>query len=196
MAKANGQALLDDALSPRDVFLAFEQAKGERSPRDILDQDQHRAAQPDEQAPTLKEVATKLQEKVDAGFRALARDPVRIRAEIDRLGNGPRAYANAKARLLDAGQFAAPIFLEYLQNPTKGELRAQILRVMAEIGRPLLLPLIEELRVSDPTLKMDLVTVIGQIGYPQALPALRRAADRSGHHRRTQGCRGCGHQAH
>jgi HEAT repeat protein len=44
---------------------------------------------------------------------------------------------------------------------------------MADIGRPLLLPLIEELRVGDPVLKIELINVIGQIRYPQALPALR-----------------------
>ncbi len=63
--------------------------------------------------------------------------------------------------------------LEYLQNNSKKDLHSYIIQVMGEIGRPLLTPLIEELRVSDPTLKVELVRVIGQIGYPQALPTLR-----------------------
>ena len=116
---------------------------------------------------------TKVLDTVDEGFRQVARDPVRIRSDIDRLSNGPRPYQNAKDRLTAAGQYAVPIYLEYLQKNEKKELHPFIIRVMGEIGRPLLVPLIEELRVADPTLRIGLVNVIGQIGYPQALPALR-----------------------
>jgi hypothetical protein len=110
---------------------------------------------------------------VDEGFRQVARDPVRIRSDVDRLSAGPRAYENAKDRLTAAGQFAVPIYLEYLQNNAKKDLQPFIIRLMGEIGRPLLNPLVTELRVADPTLRIALITVIGQIGYPQALPALR-----------------------
>ena len=66
------------------------------------------------------------------------RDPVRIRSDIDRLSNGPRPYQNAKDRLTAAGQYAVPIYLEYLQNNAKKDLHPFIIRVMGEIGRPLL----------------------------------------------------------
>ncbi len=165
LAAADGQAILAANAKPEDVLKAFEDSANERDFRQILMQDQRR--------PNLKDTAAKLLDTLDEGYRNVARDPVRIRAEIDRLGGGPRAYENAKERLTAAGQYAAPIFLEYLQNANKRDLYPSIIRVMGEIGRPLLNPLIEELRVSDPTLRVEVINIIGQIGYPQALPALR-----------------------
>jgi hypothetical protein len=165
LAKANGEALLNASASPEELLQAFESTANGRVPRDIMLQAQRR--------PELKDVATRLLDRLEEGYRTVARDPQRVRAEVDRLNNGPRAYQNARDRLAAAGQFAVPIYIEYLQNGGKRELHPQILRVMSEIGRPLLLPIIEELRVSDPGLKIQLVNVIAEIGYPQALPALR-----------------------
>ena len=165
LAQANGQAILSSGAKPEDILKAFEDASQDRDYRQILTQDARR--------PDLKDTAGKLSDLLDQGFRNVARDPVRIRQEVDHLGSGPRAYENAKARLVSAGQYAAPIFIEYLQNNTKRDLYPAIVRVMGEIGRPLLNPLIEELRVSDPALRIQIINIIGQIGYPQALPALR-----------------------
>jgi hypothetical protein len=165
LAKANADKLLDKKLTATEMLQAFEAASAGRDFRTVLEQDLRR--------PDLKDSVAKLLEQVDEGYRNVARDPVRIRGDIDRLGGGPRAYQNAKDRLGAAGQYAVPIYLEYLQNPGKKDLYPFIIRVMGEIGRPLLNPLIEELRVSDPTLRVELANVIGQIGYPQALPALR-----------------------
>ncbi|HEY4330655.1 MAG TPA: HEAT repeat domain-containing protein, partial [Phycisphaerae bacterium] len=165
LAKANADQLADAKVPPEAIVKAFESIANGRDFRDVLIADQRR--------PELKDSAAKLLDVIDQGFRNVARDPVRIRADIDRLATGPRAYSNAKDRLTAAGQYAVPIFLEYLQNNSKKELHPFIIRVMGEIGRPLLNPLIEELRVSDPTLRVELITVVGQIGYPQSLPVLR-----------------------
>jgi hypothetical protein len=165
LAQANAEAIIAAGNAPEDVLKAFEASSNGRNCRDILVAGQRR--------PELKDAAAKLIDIIDEGAHRVARDPVRIRADIDRLNGGPRAYLNAKDRLAAAGQFSVPIFLEYLQNNSKKDLHAMIIRVMGEIGRPLLLPLIVELRVADPTLRVELINVVGQIGYPQALPALR-----------------------
>ena len=165
LAKANAEALVAAKPAPADLLAAFEATANGTDFRDVLVRDLPRK--------DLTEAVTKVLDTVDEGFRQVARDPVRIRSDIDRLSNGPRPYQNAKDRLTAAGQYAVPIYLEYLQKNEKKELHPFIIRVMGEIGRPLLVPLIEELRVADPTLRIGLVNVIGQIGYPQALPALR-----------------------
>lgn len=165
LAKANGEALLASNASPEAILRAFEDSSHSQDYRAIMTQDLRR----DE----LKDVASKLMEKVEEGFRSVARDPKRLRAELDKLASGPRPYQNARERLSAAGQYAVPLMLEYLQNNAKRDLHPYILQAMGEIGRPLLSPLIEELRVSDPTLKIQLIGIIGQIGYPQALPMLR-----------------------
>ncbi len=82
LAKANGEALLASGASPEDLLRAFEEADRQRGYRDIMKQDQRRAE--------LKDVATKLLDKVEEGFRAVARDPQRLRRELDNLASGPR----------------------------------------------------------------------------------------------------------
>ena len=165
LAKANGQALLNSNASPQDFLAAFEDAANGRNPRDIMLRDQNR--------PDLKDVASQLLDRLEEGYRSVSRDPARIRADIERLGNGPRAYDNAREHLRAAGQFAAPLFIEYLENDSKKNIHPYLVRVMGEIGRPLVLPLLEALNSSQEDLKVTLVKIIGATGYPQALPKLR-----------------------
>jgi HEAT repeat protein len=165
LAQANGQAILNANPTPKDLLAAFEDAANGRNPREIMIRDQER--------PELREVSSQLLDRLEEGYRSVARDPARIRADIERLDNGPRAYNNARDHLVAAGQFAAPLFIEYLQNSSKASLQPYILRVMGEIGRPLLLPLLEALQINDVGTRISLVKVIGDIGYPQALPTLR-----------------------
>jgi HEAT repeat protein len=165
LAQANGQAILNANPAPKDLLAAFEDAANGRNPREIMIRDQER--------PELREVSAQLLDRLEEGYRSVARDPARIRTDIERLDNGPRAYNNARDHLVAAGQFAAPLFIEYLQNTSKPNLQPYILRVMGEIGRPLLLPLLEALQTNDPGIRIALVKVIGEIGYPQALPTLR-----------------------
>ncbi|HVX84603.1 MAG TPA: HEAT repeat domain-containing protein [Phycisphaerae bacterium] len=165
LAKANAQALLNANPAPQDLLAAFEAAANGRNPREIMLRNEKR----DE----LRDVSAQLLDRLEAGYRAVARDPVRIRAEVDRLATSPRAYNNARDRLVAAGPYSVPIFIEYLQNSSKKDLQPYILRVMTDIGRPVLQPLLEALDTKDNALKLTLVDVIGQIGYPQALPKLR-----------------------
>ncbi|MGN6368678.1 MAG: HEAT repeat domain-containing protein [Phycisphaerae bacterium] len=165
LAKANGQALLNANASPQDFLAAFEDSANGRNPRDIMLRDQNR--------PDLKDIASQLLDRLEEGYRSVSRDPVRIRADIERLANGPRAYDNAREHLRAAGQFAAPLFIEYLQNDSKKNIQPYLVRVMGEIGRPLVLPLLPALNSTQQDLKVTLVKIIGDTGYPQALPKLR-----------------------
>ncbi len=172
LAKANGQAILNANAAPKDLLAAFEDAANGRNPREIMRRD--------EQRDELKDVSAQLLDRLEEGYRSVARDPARIRTDIERLDNGPRAYDNSREHLIAAGQFAAPLFIEYLQNSGKANLHPYIVRVMGEVGRPLMLPLIEELQTPDQGVKVQIVKVIGDIGYPQALPALRTIQADSG----------------
>jgi HEAT repeat protein len=165
LAKANAQAILNANPAPQDLLSAFEEAANGRDPRDIMLRNEKRD--------DLKDVSAQLLDRLDDGYRSVARDPARIRADIERLANGPRAYANAADHLRAAGQFAAPLFIEYLQNDSKKDLHPYLVRVMGEIGRPLMLPLLEGLQSNQQDLRVTLVNIIGQIGYPQAIPTLR-----------------------
>ncbi|HVS70982.1 MAG TPA: HEAT repeat domain-containing protein [Phycisphaerae bacterium] len=165
LAKANAQAILNANPAPQDLLAAFESVANGRDPRQIMLRNEKR----DE----LRDVSAQLLDRLEAGYRAVARDPKRIRDEVDRLATSPRAYNNARDRLIAAGPYSVPIFIEYLQNSSKKNLQPYILRVMTDIGRPVLQPLLQALDTKDNALKLVLVDVIGQIGYPQALPKLR-----------------------
>jgi hypothetical protein len=171
LTKANGQALLDANADPKEFLAAFEEYCKERNqdpleyPREIMLRNQRR----DE----VRDISKKLLAKLEEGYRAVSRDPQRIRAEIERLDKGARAYQSAQERLVAAGQFAAPIYFEYLQNGDKKNLHPLIERIIVATGRPMVLPIVEELKIQDPGLRVELVGLLGQIGYRQSLPALR-----------------------
>ena len=166
LAKANGQKLLDANMDPQNFLQAFEKASNGREPRTVIE----RAIRRDE----LKEVATKLLTKLDDGYRASARNRERIRAEVIRLGAGYRGYQTGKDRLTAAGQYGVPVMLEVLQDEKLKALHPLILKVMQEIGRPVLPALLAQLDMSEQGDKTALVRVVGGIGYPQALPTLAK----------------------
>lgn len=169
LAKANGEKLLNLNLEPQTFLQAFEAAANGRDPRTVMERDLRRAE--------LKEVAGKLIEKLEEGYRASVRNRDRIRAEVRRLAGGFRAYQNARSRLLAAGQYAVPVMLEFLQDERAKDLHSSILKVMTEMGRSVLPPLIAQLDMSEQGDKVSLIKVVGAIGYPQPLPALVKIAN-------------------
>jgi hypothetical protein len=166
LAKGVGEKLLSLNLDDQKFLVAFETGAGGRDFRAIVEGATRRDA--------LKEVATKVLAKLDAGYRASIRNHDRILVEIDRLGNGVRAYSIAKERLTAAGQYAVPVLIGELQKGAKKDLHPLILKVMTEIGRPMLPPLLEQLNMSEQANKAALVKVVGDMGYRQALPVLVR----------------------
>ena len=113
---------------------------------------------------------------MEEGYRTSSRNPKRIIADIERLDKGPRAYMNAREHLSAAGEFAGPYYIEYLRNADKKLLQPYVIRVMIEIGRPLLPPLVQQLQTPEAGQKITIIQIIGQIGYPQALPYLDAVA--------------------
>ncbi len=168
LTKSSGEALLSSGATPVDLLNAFEAAADGRDFRTILLRNQRQA--------NLKDVSAKLAEKVEEGYRTSSRDPKRIIADIERLDKGPRAYLNAREHLTAAGEFAGPYYIEYLRNADKKLLQPYVIRVMIEIGRPLLPPLVQQLQTPEAGQKITIIQIIGQIGYPQALPYLDAVA--------------------
>jgi hypothetical protein len=171
LVKANGQAILNANPDPKDLLAAFEGSAKDRGQdpleygRNVLNRNMRR----DE----IKDISKQLLEKLEEGYRVVSRDPTRIRQDIERLDDGARAYQNALEHLRAAGQFAAPIYLEYLQDTAKANLQPYIQKVIVEVGRPMVLPLVEQLQTSDAALRVKVITLLGQIGYRQSVPALR-----------------------
>lgn len=171
LAKASAEAALKQNATPEQFLNAFESASKERDIYGIIARNQRNK--------DLAEISAKVLEKLEQGHRDVARDPNRIRDEIMRLDDSPRAYNNAKERLTASGPFAVPFYIQTLHDKSKASVHPYILRLMGEIGRPLLPALIEALNLPEGSDKVMIARIIGQIGYPQAAPALLALVDDS-----------------
>lgn len=125
----------------------------------------------------LKPTWEKIEDKYQKALTERSRDAAQIRADIKDLGKGRRAEYNAIQRLKVTGQFAAPYFVEVLQDSTQSKLHSRVINAMVEVGSELTYPLSVALPHVDPTTQQYLAGVVGEIGYPEALPYLKMVAD-------------------
>jgi CheY-like chemotaxis protein len=109
----------------------------------------------------------------DEGMRAKKADTSRIQANLLRLGEGPRPYFLAEKELAYSGPYVVPPALAVLQDPSKKDLHPMVVRALVEIGKPVVLPLLRALATPDDKLKETIAGILGDIGYPYAVPALK-----------------------
>jgi CheY-like chemotaxis protein len=121
----------------------------------------------------VADVASRILKLADEGMRTKRTDAGRIRRNLERLGQGPRAYYHALKDLRYSGPYVVPHALAFLQDPSRAELQPDVVRALTDIGRPVVLPLAASLETENPKLKETIVTVLGDIGYAYALPALK-----------------------
>lgn len=126
---------------------------------------------------SISEAAAEVQAKIQIARLERSREPERIAADIDTLSKGQRAYENATQRLKAAGQFAAPQMLAALLDQGRSSEHPVIMRSMKDIGRPLVAPLSIALPKLAPVPQGQLAEVLGTIGYPQAMPALKQVIE-------------------
>ena len=155
-------------LPPADVLDAVEAGRFE-NPGSIF----QRAAGME----SIQDVSSQLSEMVQGARLDRSREEQRIANDIEMLNQGQRAFQNATQRLSAAGQFAAPQMLAALVDQSKSDLHAAITRSMIEIGRPLVAPLSIALPQLPAVTQGQVARVLAEIGYPQAMPALREVID-------------------
>ncbi len=161
-----GATVLQANPTPVQTLRAFEKAANGRHIMEII--------LSDEQNPKLKKVAAKLGSLINQGYIALARDPYRIKQAIMAMGKSPQAYVISRTRLRAAGEFAGPFFFHYLNSTSLNSLKPYIIQMMSDIGKPLVNPLVQELQVASVPQKVQIIQVLGNIGYPQAMPYLKQ----------------------
>ena len=131
MADANGQALLDSGLNPEELA---ELVDGLPTLRDRLPV----AIRWAREVPSLSSIAGKLESRIERGRLDLAQSPKRIAEAIDMLDGGRRARTLARARLIEAGQYAVPPMLRSLQElQTPAEISLGVRNILPELGRGL-----------------------------------------------------------
>ncbi|WP_428388881.1 HEAT repeat domain-containing protein [Mucisphaera sp.] len=125
----------------------------------------------------VEPVATRLLARIQEAQISVSRDPARILENIERLSVNRRAFMNAVERLRGAGQFAAPLLLETLQDRQRANLHPFVQEAMVAIGRSMVYPLSEALPKLEPVQQGQIAQVLMRIGYPQALPYLKEAIE-------------------
>ena len=121
----------------------------------------------------LRPVWEQIEDKRQAALTERARDADQIRADIQKLGATRREEFNAIQRLKVTGQFAAPYFLEALADPAQARLHPRLINAMIEVGSELTYPLSIALPHLDARTQVSVARVVGEIGYPEALPYLK-----------------------
>lgn len=125
----------------------------------------------------VSEIAGQLKNIIQSARLDRSREPQRIAADILLLNQGQRAFDNATQRLKAAGQFAAPQMLAALIDPAQSDLHSALMKSMQEIGQPLVYPLSVAVPKLPPVAQGQVSQVLADIGYPQAMPALRQVIE-------------------
>ncbi len=126
---------------------------------------------------SIKEVSIKVARKIQDARIKRARDPERIKQDIQRLTQGERARRNALERLRAGGQFTAPLLLKTLMNPEEAKQHEEVLNAIRVIGRDIVYPMAEALHHLEPVQITQVAQVLGEIGYPRALPYLKEVME-------------------
>jgi tetratricopeptide (TPR) repeat protein len=168
IARANFEALLDQ---DPDAVALLEFADADKRRALILIQ----LADDEIMGPVVKRVLQSMQR----GEQLIKGDPVRIKQNIDRLDGPPRAYENASSALIESGEFAVPFLLQVLADSDQQHLTRPILRVLPDVGRRGLNPLVLALRMESLATRRYVIDALGQIGYAQAVPYLLALREQS-----------------
>jgi len=122
--------------------------------------------------PILEPIAAKLDSAFRDGKLARARNPQEISRNIALLTEGLRARSLARERLVVAGEYAMPQLLDAYLQQTDLALKAQVQRLLVDMGRHAIIPLVTALPNLDATRQESIAEVLGLIPYRTSLPVL------------------------
>ena len=122
--------------------------------------------------PVLEPIAAKLDGAFRDGKLARARNPEEIARNIELLTQGLRARSMGRERLITAGEYAMPQLLDaYLQQKDLA-LKAQVQRLLVDMGRHAIVPLTTAMGGLDAVRQEAIAEVLGLIPYRTSLPTL------------------------
>lgn len=129
--------------------------------------------------PKLSDDAKKILDLVYEAHRRARMDPARIKENIARLGGEPSQQAFGMDRLIESGEYAIPWMLEALVDPAPEQVRLQpfIVQALPQLGKAAVNPLVQALSFDQDVIQKFAAQALGRIGYPQALPYLKRLTE-------------------
>jgi HEAT repeat protein len=123
---------------------------------------------------TIGERAARVLELIQQGEREQRHDPALIQENIERLGGDPQQEWVALKNLRLAGEYAIPPMVQTLLDPARRALWPRVVSALPHVGKDALNPLVVCLPAKDDDVRLNLIRALGEIGYPQAVPYLRR----------------------
>ncbi len=177
VAKNFGEQIRDSNPEPEALLEAFRTVHSER--RDALTGLEERLNL-FQNRPEIGEVTGELVDIINKGRQDRATRLNFLQEQVERLGNGGIAYRNGIANLRQSGEYAAPVMLSYLQDPNRADLHPSIRRAMVDLGLPMVSPLLAATQASDPTIKAEVILILGDLGYPEAIPYILEQEEADG----------------
>ena len=120
----------------------------------------------------LEPLAARLETRFETGRTDLIRNAERLNESIELLGGTTRQRILAEKRLQEAGEYAVPALLATLQVSDDAATARTVREMLISIQRDAVLPLSVALPHLDDNSKVLIAKTLGDIGYPQAGPAL------------------------
>jgi len=125
---------------------------------------------------SIGENAQKVLALIREAYRLERMEAGRIMDSIRLLAGTPTQRATGLERLMESGEYAIPEILQVLTNAREKSLHPFVVRALPKLGKAALNPLVESLNIEDNVLQRIVAEALGRIGYPQALPYLKRLA--------------------
>lgn len=162
LAQAAGEAVLGASVSDADLAEVVD--GGEMADRLA------RAVSRSRAMGGVSDLATRIENRVETGRRALARNPQRIAEAIGMLSKTLREQRLGEERLAAAGEYAVPQLLKVLVDAKDPASELAATKNLIAIKRHAVAPLGLALNSLDPVSQRKVVGVLAEIGWPTAIP--------------------------
>jgi len=117
--------------------------------------------------------------KLERGRIELAREAARMAEAVAMLDGTIREQGLARTRLEAAGEYAVPLLLTQIVDGRNAKVEIASTDALTGIGRRAVLPLASALPDLDPTSQRKVSEILGQIGWPTAVPFLQEVTEQS-----------------
>ncbi len=122
----------------------------------------------------IGENAAEVQRLIDESYRMQRMKPELILQNIRLLAGSPMEWKVGLDRLRDSGEYAIPWMLVTLADAEEKDLHPFVIRALPQLGKRTVEALIVGLQHSDPNVRAVVAITLGKLGYPRALPYLKK----------------------
>lgn len=122
----------------------------------------------------MRDVSNKLNDQINQGYAARSSDPAYIQQTIAEMAVDSQAYDNNLPRLARSGEIAVKIIIDILRDSTQQPLHTTCRRILRDLGRRALNPLLAATEMKDYDTLVDVISALGDLGYDASVPYLAR----------------------